>query len=102
MYTIYKTILKIYRLTEKTALFKWTSECQTAEAPGCTRILAHPDRENPFLFDTSASRTGIGAILLQIILMEEKVIACTSRAFSKTEWQYCITQHELLAIVHFV
>ena len=60
----------LHRLTEKTPSFKWTSECQTAfnslklkltSAP----VLAHPDGKYPFLLDTDASGSGIGAVLSQ-------------------------------------
>ena len=98
----------LHRLTEKTASFKWTSECQTAfdslklkltSAP----VLAHPDGKYPFLLDTDASGSGIGAVLSQTYPDgTEKVIAYASRALTKTERRYCVTRRELLAIVHFV
>ena len=72
------------------------------QADFCT-CLAHPDGKYPFLLDTDASGSGIGAVLSQTYPDgKEKVIAYASRALTKTERQYCVTRRELLAIVHFV
>ena len=82
----FATIAKpLHRLTEKTAKFEWTSECQTAfeeirhrlvTAP----ILAFPDYEREFILDTDASDTGIGAVLSQVQEDgSERVIAYASR-----------------------
>ena len=49
-----------------------------------------------------ASNVGIGAVLVQTDEEGcERVIAYGSRALSKTERWYCVTQHELLAVIEF-
>ena len=98
----------LHRLTEKTASFKWTTECQTAfetlkhtltSAP----ILAHPDYSKEFILDTDASAVGIGAVLSQVQSDgNERPIAYASRTLSKPERCYCVTRRELLAVVTFI
>ena len=105
----FATVAKpLHHLTEKYANFKWTEDCQTAfenlrqklvSAP----ILAFPDCSKPFILDTDASDTGIGAVLSQ--QQEdgtERVIAYASRLLSKPERRYCVTRRELLAVVVFI
>lgn len=98
----------LHRLTEKTAKFEWTNECQTAfeeirhrlvTAP----ILAFPDYERAFILDTDASDIGVGAVLSQVQEDgSERVIAYASRVLTKAERRYCVTRRELLAVVTFV
>ncbi|CAG2249601.1 Retrovirus-related Pol polyprotein from transposon 17.6,Retrovirus-related Pol polyprotein from transposon 297 [Mytilus edulis] len=97
----------LHKLTEKGREYLWTEECQDAfqtlkskllEAP----ILSHPDFSRPFILDTDASQSAIGAVLSQEIDGKETVIAYGSRTLSKTERKYCVTRKELLAVVHFV
>ena len=98
----------LHHLTEKTTIFRWTTECQDAfedlkhrlvSAP----ILAFPDCSKPFVLDTDASDSGIGAVLSQVQEdSTERVIAYASRALSKPERQYCVTRRELLAVVVFI
>ena len=96
----------LHRLTEKTAPFNWTVECQAAfqelrrltSAP----ILAHPDFSQQFILDTDASDIGMGAVLSQVDREgRERAIAYGSRLLSKAERQYCVTRRELLAVVTF-
>ena len=65
-------------------------------------IWVHPQPEGEFILDTDTSNEGIGAVLLQVQNGQEKVIAYGSKMLSKTEGNYCITRHELLAMVHLV
>ena len=105
----FATIAKpLHQLIEKNREFKWTEQCQHAfeelrhrlvSAP----VLSFPDFTKPFVLDTDASDTGIGAVLSQ--LQEdgsERVIAYASRVLSKPERRYCVTRKELLAVVVFV
>lgn len=99
----------LHRLTEKTAEFKWDTDCQTAfeqirlrliSAP----ILAFPDLERPFTLDTDASDAGIGAVLSQRDDEDgsERVVAYASKSLSRAERHYCVTRKELLAVVYFI
>ena len=58
------TARPLYRLTERTATFKWTNECadafQALRQSLCSPpVLAYPDFTRPFILDTDASDTGI-------------------------------------------
>ena len=105
----FATIAKpLHHLTEKTTIFKWTTQCQEAfdhlkqcliSAP----ILAFPNYNKPFLLDTDASEVGIGAVLSQQDDSgRERVIAYASRTLSKPERKYCVTRKELLSVVTFI
>ena len=65
-------------------------------------ILSYPNFSKPFILDTDASDTAIGAVLSQMQGGQEKVIAYASRTLSKSERKYCVTKKELLAVVHFI
>ena len=66
-------------------------------------VLAFPDFSKPFILDTDASDTGIGAVLSQTDDNgREKVIAFASRTLSKPERRYCVTRKELLSVVTFI
>ena len=105
----FATIAKpLHRLTEKTAKFEWTDECQAAFEEIRRRlvtapILAFPDYTRTFILDTDASDTGIGAVLSQVQEDgRERVITYASRVLTKPERRYCVTRRELLAVVTFV
>jgi len=63
-------------------------------------ILATPNDTGEFILDADASNQTIGAVLSQLQVGAEKVIAYASRKFDKREVNYCITRKELLAIVY--
>ena len=98
----------LHRLTERTAPFTWSHECQESfdqlrERLCSTPILAYPDFQRPFILDTDASDTGIGGVLSQMDDQgRERVIAYGSRLLSKPERKYCVTRRELLAVVTFI
>ena len=98
----------LHRLTEKRTSFHWSKDCQEAferlrKALVSAPVLAYPDYTRPFILDTDASNTGIGAVLSQVDSDgRERAIAYASRALSKPERQYCVTRRELLAVVYFV
>lgn len=105
----FATIAKpLHHLTEKTALFRWTVECQDAfhslkQKLISPPVLAFPDHSKPFILDSDASDGGIGGVLSQKQDDElERVIAYGSRVLSKTERNYCVTRRELLAAVYFI
>ena len=94
----------LHRLTERTAVFTWTTECNNAlrQRLCSTPILAYPDFTRQFILDTDASETGIGAVLTQVNDEGgECVIAYGSRLLTKPERRYRVTCHELLAVVSF-
>ena len=101
------TARPLHRLTERGATFRWTNECQNAfedlrRRLVTTPVLAYPDYTRPFILDTDASDTGIGAVLSQLGPEgEETVLAYASRSLSKPERRYCVTRRELLATVYF-
>ena len=104
----FATIAKpLHRLTEKNAHFKWTSQCQAAfellkQCLITAPVLTYPNYRKPFILDTDASDTGIGAVLSQIDdNSREQVIAYASRTLSKPERRYCVTRKELLSVVTF-
>ena len=98
----------LHYLTEKTAEFSWTEQAQRAFEKLChllvtASILAFPDYCKPFVLDTDASHTGIGAVLSQLQKDgSEWVIAYASRVLTRPERRYCVTRKELLAVVTFV
>ena len=97
----------LHRLTKRTSTFKWTHECQEAfdnlrRKLTTALTLAYPDYAKPFILDTDACDTGIGAVLSQLDSGGcERVVAYGSRMLSKAERQYCVTRKELLAVVVF-
>jgi len=98
----------LHQATEKGKHFKWTDECEQAflQLKGCLTsapVLAMPDWTKPFILDTDASDTGIGAVLSQCQSDgSEHVIAYASRLLTKPERNYCVTRKELLAVVTFL
>ena len=97
----------LHCLTERTAKFRWTNECQAAFEELRRRlttdpVLAYPDFSRQFILDTDASDTGIGAVLSQVDENgRERVISYGSRLLTKPERRYCVTRRELLAVVTF-
>ena len=53
--------------------------------------MAFPRDEGTFYLDCDASNHSIGAVLSQMQDGKEKVIAFSSRCFSKAESNYCVT-----------
>jgi len=105
----FATIAKpLHQTTERKKPFQWTPECEQAftQLKTCLTtapILAMPDWTKPFIVDTDASETGIGAVLSQCDSNgNEQVIAYASRLLTKPERNYCVTRKELLAVVTFL
>ena len=62
-----------------------------------------PNWSQPFVIDTNASDTGIGAVLSQVDAERVKhVVAYASHILTKTKRNYCVTRKELLAVVTFL
>ena len=97
----------LHRLTEKGALFAWTPEQQSAfeslkTALSTTPVLRFPVSDAPYVLDTDASLSGIGAVLSQVIDGKEYVLGYASRTLDKAQRNYSVSRCELLAVVHFV
>ena len=97
----------LYRLTSKGVKFTWEKQHQDAFQLLKTRllqaaILAFPNFRHPFVIDTDASETALGAVLLQIIDGEERPIAFESRVLTKTEVNYATTKRESLGILQMM
>ena len=75
----FATVAKpLRKLTEKDKKFAWSAECQ--ESFDCLKrllatapVLQHPDFSKPFVLDTDASDSAIGAVLSQKIGDKDKV-----------------------------
>ena len=62
-------------------------------------ILTCPDFKRPFLVQTDASSTGLGAILSQEFPEGEKAIAYASRSLAPNEKKFTTTELECLAVI---
>lgn len=91
-------------LTKKNVKFKWSPECENAlnnvkntliSAP----ILSCPNFDYPFTLQTDSSSFGIGAVLSQEYNGKEHVIAYISRALTKNEVKYSVTEKECISII---
>lgn len=94
----------LYNLEKKGTVFHWTKQCQEAFDTLKHRltnppILAYPRFDSPFIVDTDASDTGLGAVLSQIQEGKERVIAYAAKALTKPQRNYSTTRKELLALV---
>ena len=92
----------LHQLTRKNASFEWTPSCQTAfDQLKCfliqSPILAYPDFSKEFTIETDASINGLGAVLFQT--QEDGLVSYASRARSRVEENYAITELETLAVV---
>ena len=97
----------LHRLTERGSAFSWPDDCKESfeelqKQLSSALLLIFPDFRKPFILDTDASDIGIGAVLSETDAEgKERVIAYESRLLSKSERKYCVTRHELLAVVVF-
>ena len=95
----------LHELTRKTSRgFHWGPSCQQAfeilkKKLTSSPILAYPDFSLPFLLQTDASDTAIGAVLSQVQEGQEHVIAYWSRRLDKPERNYSTVEREALAAV---
>lgn len=83
--------------------FKWSDDatkafCWLKKSMTTLYVLWLPDFSKPFLVETDASGTGIGAVLSQ----ENRPVAFISKAFSSSGRVKSVYERELLAIVYAV
>ena len=78
----------LHRAYQKRDRFRWTAECKEAflhikhkltNAP----ILAFPQLDVPFILDSDASDSGLGAVLSQVQCGKERVIAYAARHYQR-------------------
>ena len=91
-------------LIKKKQQWIWEDEQQTAfeEIKRClsqTPVLTCPNFEVPFVLQTDASNTGLGAVLTKSIDNVEHVMSYASRTLTDAEVKYTTTEKECLAIV---
>ena len=94
----------LHQMKGQRAPFRWSDECENAFQTlkrGLTdsHVLAYPREKEPFVLDTDASNTGVGAVLSQIQDGEERVIGYYSSRLDGAQRRYCVTRRELLAVV---
>lgn len=81
---------------------RWTAACQQAfdkiiQKLTTAPVLAFADPQKPYLLQTDASSTGVGAILYQEQEGQSRVIAYASRGLSRSESRYPAHKLEFLA-----
>lgn len=95
----------LYALLQQDAKYVWSDVCEAAfialkEALTRAPTLAFPRFDQPFIVQTDASATGLGAVLSQVQDGRERVVCFASRSLSKAERNYSTTERECLAIVY--
>ncbi len=85
--------------------FQWTEEaekalCKLKDRFTSAPVLTIPDPELPFIVEVDASEVGVGAILSQRVIKDNKVHPCAffSHKLSPAERNYEIGNRELLAV----
>ena len=66
-----------------------------------TFVLAFPNNDVPFILDTDASDTAVGAAMYQIPNGEERQVSFASHTLIQAQTRYCTTRKELLSTVVF-
>ncbi len=96
----------LYKLTCKDQDFEWTPVQEQSfealkQAMVTAPVLAYPNATDPYILDTDASESSIGAELLQIQSSVERPVAYASLTLKPAQLNYCTTRKELLAVVVF-
>ena len=97
----------LHQYTQKEAPFVWPKEAEDAfdklkAILTKTSVLVYPDMHLPFILDTDARNTGIGAVLSQSMDGRERPVAFFSQTLRQAQKNYCVTRKELLAVVKFI
>jgi transposase InsO family protein len=98
-----KMATPLTNLTKKDVKWDWTAKCQEAfehikECLTTAPLLKMPDPSRPFEVVADASKTAVGAVLMQ----DHHPICYASRKFIPAELNYSVTDQEALASVHAV
>ena len=96
----------LLKASETKCSFTWTEEAQEAfeslkQHLSSTPILAFPDVTEPFNLYTDAKLTAMGAVFAQVRDGKERANCYASKAFPKSQTNYCATKRERVAIVTF-
>ena len=91
-------------LTKKNQKYEWLEEQKRAFELLCAMVMTAPvlHRRDPnglFVVQTDASNVGLGAVLLQEVESQERVIHFASRVLTLAERNYSVTDRECLAVV---
>ncbi|KAI9552214.1 pol polyprotein [Daphnia sinensis] len=94
----------LIELTKKNNPFLWSTEQQKSfdalkNALITPPVLGHPNYTLPMEIHCDACSFGIGAVLVQQQMGQERVLAYASRLLSPAERNYAITEQECLALV---
>ena len=93
------------KLLERDVAFEWNEDSEGAfrvlkDVLSSAPILSFPDFDRPFIVDTDASNSGLGAVLSQIGLdTVERPVYFASRTLNRAERKYSTTRKELLGVV---
>jgi hypothetical protein len=99
-----KIALSLHKLTGKKTVFEWNRETESAfqELKGklvSAPVLAYLYNEDPYILDTDASDSAIGAELIPIIQVQggkEHDISYGSYVMTPEQCKYCTKRKELL------
>ena len=96
----------MYKALQKDTKFVWAESLQSSFTALTTAlcqapILGYPNFSEPFTLCTDASLVGIGAVLSQGKAPQDRVIAYSSKTFSKGQRNYSATKRELFAVVYY-
>lgn len=94
----------LHALTQKGAVFNWSSECDEAfrslkHALTSPPIVADPVFTQPFLLYTDASHDFVGSVLAQVQDRKECVIVYASHALTASKKKLSTYDRELFAVV---
>ena len=97
----------MFNLLHKDTPYKWGPQQNTAfhklKQVICNDpVLVALNTEWPFILDTDASNSGLGAVLSQLTPDGERVVAYHSHTLDKSEKNYCVTCKEFLAVIDTV